>query len=301
MHPPPLTVEQHADGVDGGSTTFGVMGIKRQQGRANHMHPGSSPGHPLAGFVHMHDLSLLQGGADGLLHRFQAGVSAGLGAGQRAFRRLDPKQVAQGFDRALTGEQLVGLQVDRHRQGARPVLHRLRHFGRKGPGRHGLAGRAGFVQRLMFGHFWLRLGDLNHLPSLALHFHSRFQAHATTAADARYMRHDYIRIVNQHPRDTRMPGLAAALLAAAFAQAAFLGPLGRPIAGGWLVAVVAILVQSRFQFPHAGRQGLNLLGQRMHLLGQFRLGDQQVLDQTNNCLRAGGISGQDVFTAQHDG
>ena len=136
----------------------------------------------------------------------------------------------------------------------------------------------------MFSHFGARLGDLNHLPSLALHFPGRFQASATAATDGGGMGHDDIRIVDQHPRDAplRVPGLATALFAAAFAQAALLPPLGRPITGWRLVAVVAVLVKAGFQFRHPR-------GQPLRLLGQISLGGQQLLDQSDNGIPASAI------------
>jgi hypothetical protein len=82
-----------------------------------------------------------------------------------------------------------------------------------------------------------------------------------------------------------MSGLTAALLPTPLAQAVRSGPLGRPITGGRLVAVVAILIQSGFQL-------LKARGQIRH----FPLvGTNQLLDPHDQRVWSGCIDRQDFI------
>ena len=123
----------------------------------------------------------------------------------------------EGQDRAAMRRQSV-------EQIARRCAYRLTH-------------RAGQPQRLMFGHFRLGWGNLNHLASFPAHLRGRFQIGATPEAERWDMFDNNIWISRQAARHARMAVLSPALLAAAPAQPARVRPFGRSIAGRRLVAV----------------------------------------------------------------
>jgi hypothetical protein len=82
---------------------------------------------------------------------------------------------------------------------------------------------------------------------------------------------------------TRLP---ARRLPRPVAPAAAPRQLGWPITGRRLVAVVAGLLQTGFQFRHAGGQGLELLAQGgmvlQHWRQLIRMGRQQLLDPSHH-------------------
>lgn len=100
-------------------------------GNAQRMKPFQLPSHSLAGLVHMSHVYLLHVGCHRLFHRLQNGVGGGLGVDQDAFR---PPNAKQRFSRACVRQELVALQIRRHRCEAQTVLHQLRHGGGKLPG-----------------------------------------------------------------------------------------------------------------------------------------------------------------------
>ena len=144
----------------------------------------------------------------------------------------------------------------------------------------------------MFGHFRLGFGNLNHLAPFPANLRCRFQAGATAGADSRHMLDDVVRLSYQAAGDARMPRLSPALLAAAPTQAARVRPFGRSIAGRRLVAVMAILLQTRRQHLHLLFQ-LGLVGQQLRHLS--RLDRQQLFDPGDQRVWTGLIYGQDFI------
>jgi hypothetical protein len=149
----------------------------------------------------------------------------------------------------------------------------------------------------MLGHFRLRLGNLDHLAPFPTDLRCRFQAGTAPSAGGRPMFKEVLRISHQATGYAGMTSLPAALLAAALAQAARVGPLGRPIAGGRLVAVMAVLVQAGFQFRQTRCQPLHLLFELSLLCQQVRqltcMSEEQLLDPGDHRIRPGLIDRQD--------
>ena len=299
VHPPTREIQQQANGFNRGAAALGMMRIESQERRADHVHPGCVPGHPHACFVDVRNVRYPQGLPNDLLHPCQLGVGRLLGRGQRAFRRVDPKQIPHCFGGALVGQELVGLQI--HRRGLRPwaILNRLGHLGRKFPRRHRLAYRANLLHCLMFGHSRTRQGDLDHLPPFLTHRSLGGQRCPTASAHFGHMRNNHLGIIDQKTGQAGMTVLATTRLAAAQSQAARVGSLRRSIARRRLMAVMAIFVQLGLQCLDCGRQRLDLRRQYLDLLFQGGLSHQQLLDQSHHGFWPSLVKCSNLVATQH--
>lgn len=82
----------------------------------------------------------------------QRGGTGLLGGAERAEREPVPKEIGQEFLGARLRQQLVVAQVDSGGLCARPILHHIRHGGRKGGLGAGVASGTDLVFTAMFGH-----------------------------------------------------------------------------------------------------------------------------------------------------
>ncbi len=258
MHRGAVKRGQDADRVEGFPSAPGLVAIVGQGGRAGHMQPQRLARHADPALVEMRHPRGDERGLDGRLDRLQLGIGGGLALAQRARRDGLPKQIADRLLGTCIGQELLVLQVHAGGLEARAILHRLRGLCRELPGGGRGAVRAGFVPHAMLRHFQPLGGQLHDLATFHVQHRRLAQRGAALPAVVRQMLDHVIGMRDDLTRGAGVTALTARFFAAPAAQA--LGALALPAIAGWrLMAVVAVLVETRFQRLHTRGQGGNLL------------------------------------------
>lgn len=168
---------------------------------------------------------------------------------------------------------MVRTEVERQGFNLRPILHRLRGFGREGRAVALLTRRTTDRLDLVFGGLQAQRGQVDDLPALPLRGGHGAQVSTAAATVAGAMAYGDIRVAAEAEGATGMTGLAARTFARALPQGARL--LVEAIAGRRLMGIMAIPRQPLFQFSDALAEELDL-GQQLLHQGDRRSGPSSV-------------------------
>ncbi len=290
MHRGAVKRGQDPNRVKGFPGAPGLVAIVGQGGRAGHMQPQRLARHADPALVEMRHPRGDERGLDGRLDRLQLGIGGGLALAQTARRDGLPKQIADRLLGTCIGQELLVLQVHAGGLEARAILHRLRGLCRELPGGGRGAVRAGFVPHAMLRHFQPLGGQLHDLATFHVQHRRLAQRGAALPAVVRQMLDHVIGMRDDLTRGAGVTALTARFFAAPAAQAlGALALLAQLIPGRRLMAVVAVLIEARFQH-------LDARGQVGDLLLVVRA---QRLHQLHDRFRSGRVHGQDFFTRRN--
>src|SRR5208282_2829197 len=236
------------------------------------MQPLALAGDAKAGFVEMAHASLRHERGDPRRDSLEF-LGLPLAPGDDAVRakRRCTEQVGHRLRDPILGNELLNVEINRHRSHARAVLSRRDHpLGERGSGLVA-AVRAAINHRLMFGDLQSRLGQIEHLPLLDPRDHRNRQPGEAMATRFRLVPFDDIGLCDRLQRIAGVSGLSAARFARSAARAA--GDARRllhAVARWRLAAVGTVLVQLPPKVRDLLAQGRVLHPQNFNLALQRR-------------------------------
>ena len=275
LHPPigdEVVVDDNAAAQILGDRPAPFAGAVEGEGLARSgVQPLQPAGDAKAGLVDMAHLRLADALADASINALEIArlpAHPCRDTGRAQHRRAE--QIDQRLRRAILGDQLLDVEIDRRRPEPRAILDRRGHrFGKPGPG-HPATPRAAVNRRLMFAHPQRALDEVEHLPLLHPCGHRRIERRAAMAARPSLMPHDGIGVGDLPERIALVAPLAAARLARGIAQAArHARLLLQPVARRRLRTGRTVLAQLPAQVRHLSAKQDDLAPQRRDQLLDF--------------------------------